>query len=51
MEPDKIWMALDRFVEDISKEPGGLVRWNRMEFVVDSIRVEGESLRLKNTRG
>ena len=46
-------------VEDISKVPGGLVRWDRMtqavqkyplEFVVDGIRAEGDSLRLQ-TRG
>lgn len=59
VEPETVWVALDTFTEDISKIPGGLVRWNRMthenqkyplEFVVDSIRREGESLRLK-TRG
>ncbi|MFI5112853.1 MAG: hypothetical protein ACHP9S_08510 [Terriglobales bacterium] len=59
VEPETIWLALDRFIEDISNEPGGLVRWNRttreiqkypLEFVVDSIQREGDSLRLK-TRG
>jgi hypothetical protein len=53
-------IALDRFVEDISKPPGGLVRWNRttheihkypLEFGVDSIRAEGGSLRLKTRDG
>lgn len=59
VEPKSVWVALDRFGEDIFKTPGGLVRWNRMthetqkydlEFNVESIRAEGESLRLK-TRG
>jgi hypothetical protein len=59
VEPETVWLALDTFTEDISKIPGGLVRWNRMtheiqkyplEFVVDSIQREGDSLRLK-TRG
>jgi hypothetical protein len=60
VEPDRVWIALDRFGEDISRSPGGLVRWNRMtheiqkyplEFGVDSIRVEGDSLRLKTRDG
>jgi hypothetical protein len=60
VEPDRVWIALDQFVEDISTSPGGLVRWNRitheiqsypLEFVVDSIRVEGDSLRLKTRNG
>ena len=58
VEPDRVWVGLDRFGEDISNSPGGLVRWNKtthevhkypLEFVVNSIRVEGGSLRL-NTR-
>ena len=60
VEPDRVWMALDQFVEDISTTPGGLVRWDRtthethiypLEFGIDSIRVEGDSLRLKTRRG
>jgi hypothetical protein len=60
VEADRVWIALDRFGEDISKSPGGLVRWNRMtheiqkyplEFGVDSIRVEGGSLHLKTRDG
>jgi hypothetical protein len=60
VEPNWIWVALDRFGEDISKAPGGLVRWNRathearkydLEFNVESIRAEGESLRLKTRDG
>ena len=60
VEQDQIWVALDRFGEDISKSPGGLVRWNRsthevrrfpLEFVVDSMRIEGESLRLRTRDG
>jgi len=59
VESDRVWLALDRFGEDISRSPGGLVRWNRMtheiqkfplEFEIFSIRVEGDALRLK-TRG
>ena len=59
VQPDCVWLGLDRFVEDISKEPGGLVRWDRMtqavqryplEFEVDEIRALGDSLRLE-TRG
>lgn len=55
VEPDFVWLALDQFIEDISKAPGGLVRWNRstheirkypLEFVVDGVRRDGESLRL-----
>jgi hypothetical protein len=60
VEPAAVWIALDEFVEDISTLPGGLVRWNRMtheiqkyplEFVVDGIRVDGDSLRLKTREG
>lgn len=47
VEPDAVWMGLDHFGEDISKSPGGLVRWDRsdhhirhyaLEFVVTRIR-------------
>lgn len=60
VEPDTVWLALDQFVEDISKVPGGLVRWNRstheiqkypLEFVVDSVRRPGDSLRLETHDG
>lgn len=59
VESETVWLALDKFIEDISKSPGGLVRWDkrthesqkyRLEFVVDSIQREGDSIRL-NTRG
>jgi hypothetical protein len=59
VQPDRVWIALDQFGEDISTSPGGLARWNRMtheihryplEFGVSRIRVEGDSLRL-TTRG
>lgn len=60
VEPDRVWIALDQFGEDISTSPGGLVRWNRrtheihkysLEFVVNSIRAESDSLRLKTRDG
>jgi hypothetical protein len=60
VEPERVWIALDRFGEDISRSPGGFVRWNRitheiqkypLEFVVDSIRVNGDSLRLTTRNG
>jgi hypothetical protein len=60
LEPESVWIALDRFGEDISRSPGGLVRWNRMtheiqkyplEFLIDSIRVADDSLRLKTRHG
>jgi hypothetical protein len=60
VEPERVWMALDRFGEDVSRSPGGFVRWNRitreiqkypLEFVVDSIGVNGDSLRLKTREG
>jgi hypothetical protein len=60
VEPERVWLALDRFGEDISTSPGGLVEWNRatheihkynLEFVIESIRREGGSLRLKNRYG
>jgi hypothetical protein len=58
VQPDAIWLGLDIFTEDISTIPVGLVRWNRtthevqkypLEFVINRIRREGDSLRL-NTR-
>lgn len=60
VDPDRVWVALDRFGEDISTWPCGLVQWNRsthavhrydLEFVVDGIRIEGDSLRLKTRNG
>jgi hypothetical protein len=60
VEPDRVWIALDRFGEDISRSPGGLVRWNRttqeiqkyrLEFGVVGIQLEGDSLRLKARDG
>jgi hypothetical protein len=60
VEPDRAWIALDQFGEDISTSPGGLVRWNRtthetrkypLEFGINGIRVEGDSLRLKTRDG
>jgi hypothetical protein len=60
VQPGTVWIALDRFVEDISKKPGGLIRWDRnthavqkypLEFVVDSITPEGDGLRLKTREG
>jgi hypothetical protein len=60
VESERVWIALDRFGEDISRSPGGFVRWNRitheiqkypLEFVVDSIRVDRDSLRLKTGAG
>ncbi|MDQ6700135.1 MAG: hypothetical protein M3Z36_08105 [Acidobacteriota bacterium] len=60
VEPERVWIALDRFGEDISMSPGGLVRWNRttheirkypLEFGVNGIRVEGDSLHLKTHDG
>ncbi len=59
VQSDCVWLGLDQFIEDISKAPGGLVRWDRithavrrfpLEFVVRKIRVQGDSLRLE-TRG
>ena len=60
VQHDAVWIALDGFGEEISKTPGGLVRWDRkthstrkypLEFVVDSINPEGESLRLRTRAG
>jgi hypothetical protein len=59
VEPDAVWLGLDRFTEDISTFPGGLVRWDRgsekvrlypIEFVVTAIERRGDVLRL-GTRG
>jgi hypothetical protein len=60
VESQRVWIALDRFGEDISTSPCGLVEWNRttyairkyeLEFVISSIRREGDSLRPKNRYG
>jgi hypothetical protein len=60
VEPDTVWLGLDRFGEDISKGPCGLVRWNRktheiekfsVEFLIESIGREDDSLRLKTSKG
>lgn len=60
VEPERVWIALDRFGEDIGASPGGLVRWDRttheihryeLEFGVETMREEGESLRLKTRDG
>jgi hypothetical protein len=60
VEKDVVWLGLDRFHEDISTAPGGLVRWNRtthearhypLEFVIDRIRREGGSLRFSSRYG
>jgi len=59
VERESVWMGLDSFGEDISRSPGGFVRWNRIthethkypiEFVVETIQVDGGTLRLI-TRG
>ena len=60
VERERVWIALDRFGEDISTFPGGLLEWNRtthavrkydLEFVIGSIRREGDALRLENRYG
>jgi hypothetical protein len=60
VQPDWVWVGLDQFIEDISKIPGGLVRFNRrtheiqkypLEFQVESIQAEGAGLRLKTRNG
>src|SRR5579884_579976 len=60
VRPDCVWLGLDRFVEDISKVPGGLVRWDRathavqkfpLEFEVTRISLQGDSLRLETRDG
>jgi hypothetical protein len=56
VQPEKVWLGLDHFGEDISTSPGGLASWDRMtheirhyplEFSIKSICMEGESLRLE----
>jgi hypothetical protein len=60
VQPDTVWLGLDEFIEDISTFPGGLVRWDRatqkaqrypLEFVIQNIQIEGDSLRLKARDG
>jgi hypothetical protein len=60
VQPDTVWLGLDQFVEDISTVPGGLLRWNRatqkvqkypLEFVIQNIQAEDDSLRLKTRAG
>jgi len=60
VEPDSVWLGLDRFVEDISAAPGGLIRWTRrthevrhykLEFVISVIKRRGDSLHLKTHGG
>jgi hypothetical protein len=47
VETDAIWLALDHFGEDISRSPGGIMRWDRhdhhvrhypLEFVIHQIQ-------------
>jgi hypothetical protein len=60
VESDVVWVALDHQGEDISRFPGGLIRWNKtseqverypIEFVVTAIARTGNSLRLTTTGG
>lgn len=60
VQPDVVWVALDHNGEDISRFPGGLVRWDRsthevrrysLEFVVSAIRAQGETIRLATHGG
>jgi len=60
VQPDRLWMALDRFGEDISTWPGGLIRWNRtthtvqsdpLEFVITKIEPQGGELHLETRYG
>ncbi len=60
VETDTIWVALDHFGEDISRSPGGFVRWNRKthevryfpaEFLITGMRIDGRSLRLETHDG
>ncbi|HTC88457.1 MAG TPA: hypothetical protein VK686_09190 [Bryobacteraceae bacterium] len=60
VQPDVVWLALDRFGESASTSPGGLVQWNRttreihkypLKIVVSGIRVQGDSLRLQTRNG
>lgn len=60
VEPDRVWLGLDHFGEDISTFPGGLAEWDRttqtihrfpVEFVITAITREGDSLRLTTAGG
>jgi hypothetical protein len=60
VEPDAVWVGLDRFGEDVSKYSGGLIRWDKsthdvrryaLEFVVTRIERTGEALRLETHDG
>jgi hypothetical protein len=60
IEPDVVWLGLDRSIEDIATAPCSLVRWNRtshavrawpLEFAVNRIAREGASLRLTTNLG
>ena len=60
VQPEWVWLGLDRFGEDISTSPGGLVRWNRatgetrrypLEFGIGKITEEGGALRLQTHLG
>lgn len=62
VEPEVVWLGLDRFVEDVSKVPGGLVCWDRkthnlsrypLEFPIQQIRRDAKdgSRLLLETRG
>jgi hypothetical protein len=60
IQPDAVWLGLDVFEEDISTSPGGLLRWDLatqkaqkypLEFVIQDIQAEGDSLRLKTRNG
>lgn len=60
VQPGAVWLGLDHFGEDISTFPGGLARFDRqthqthvysLEFVVQKITAEGDSLRLKSMYG
>jgi hypothetical protein len=60
VEPRAVWLGLDRFIEDISTEPGGLVRWDRgthathfypLEFTIARIQRQGDALRLETRYG
>lgn len=60
VEPDKVWLGLDRSIEDISPEPGGFAEWNRtthaihrydVEFEVSKIERSGDALRLTSIGG
>ena len=60
VQADAVWLGLDRFGEDISASPEGLVRWDRatgnvqrlpLEFKITSIKAEGDVLRLTTPGG